>query len=144
MTGAMMITGGTGHVNDHRVVEHRAVPFRNAGEFLRHFCHLFQVEFLDFHARLVTGPAVGCLVFLQVAQGVHGIRELELRILHAQGIRTEGDYVRQTCDQSGGGDFKVRFDPRGRGASIEAVRSFGGVLLYPVREGGFLCLDLSQ
>ena len=43
----------------------------------------------------MTGPAVGCNIFLQVADGVDGVRETEFRILHAQRVRAQGDDIRQ-------------------------------------------------
>ena len=35
VSAAMMVAGGTGHVNNHRIVEHRSITFGNAVELLR-------------------------------------------------------------------------------------------------------------
>ena len=99
VTAAMMIAGRTGHVDNHGVVEHCSISFRNAVEFLCHICDLFQMQFFDLHSRLESGPAVRRTVFLQMAEGVDGVGETEFRIFNTQRVRAQGDDIRQTSDQ---------------------------------------------
>jgi hypothetical protein len=46
------------------------------------------MQFLDLQPRLMSGPTIGRFVILQVTDGMDGIREIKLGLLHAQCIRT--------------------------------------------------------
>ena len=66
----MMVAAVAGHVDNERVVEHRAVAFRDAIELLGHVRDVVQVQLLDLHSATQPIPPVRRDAGIVVAKGV--------------------------------------------------------------------------
>ena len=105
-----MITRRTRHIDNHRVIKHRTIPFGDRCELPRHLGYLFEMQLLDFHPSLMPSPPVGGFILLQVANRVNRIGKIQFRILHSQRIRTEGYHVCQAGNQRSRRQFKMGFN----------------------------------
>ena len=83
----MVISTGTGQVDNKRIIQHGAVSLGNTVKLLGHARDSLEMQLLHRRPGFVTGHPVGGLAVAQVPERMNRIRNAEFAVLDAEGIR---------------------------------------------------------
>ena len=119
--------GGVGKINDDRVVQHRAVPFGHAFQFLHQVGHELEVKLVNLDleltgAHVLEAPSVSDAVFANV-NAKPGELHAEVGVTHPGG---DGDGVSQSANHGGRRQVELGVEPIGLDLRLELVGDFGG------------------
>ena len=106
--------GGVGKINDDRVVQHRAVPFGHAFQFLHQVGHELEVKLVNLDleltgAHVLEAPSVSDAVFANV-NAKPGELHAEVGVTHPGG---DGDGVSQSANHGGRRQVELGVEPIG-------------------------------